>query len=270
MTINRFFELFLKELELNPNLTRYYKYNNNKSSFQFRKAYFSQRLQYIQSHLTKANSTIWDCGCGYGTTAIFLALNGHKVTGNTLEFYFKEIPKRLEYWSQFGDVSSFEATYENAYEKQLEPSSLDYIIVQDTLHHLEPFQEILPIFKNALKPDGKLIAIEENGNNVVIRANRYRTRGNNRIVEMYDERLKKNILIGNENIRSFETWQKEFNNGGFVLKDKNYMRLFLPFFFSDKNSQKLIEKEQRLWKKNSFLREYCFFGLNFIAEPNKN
>jgi tRNA/tmRNA/rRNA uracil-C5-methylase (TrmA/RlmC/RlmD family) len=107
MSIEQFFELFLKELELNPNLTRYYKYNNNKSSFQFRKAYFQQRLQYIQSHITDRDSVIWDCGCGFGTTAIFLALNGYKVDGSTLEFYFKEIPSRIQYWSQFGDVSGF-------------------------------------------------------------------------------------------------------------------------------------------------------------------
>jgi hypothetical protein len=71
ITIERFFLLFLEELKINANLTRYYKYNNNKSSFQFRKAYFIQRLEYIQNHITDENSVIWDCGCGFGTTAIF-------------------------------------------------------------------------------------------------------------------------------------------------------------------------------------------------------
>lgn len=266
MTIDRFFQLFLEELKINPNLTRYYKYNNNKSSFQFRKAYFTQRLQYIQSHITDTNSVIWDCGCGFGTTAIFLALNGYKVAGNTLEFYYKEIPARLEYWSRYGDVSSFTPSYENAYEKKFEPHSLDYIIVQDTLHHLEPFQGILKIFKEVMKQQGKLIGIEENGNNIIIRANRYRTRRNNRIIEIFDERLNKKILFGNENIRSFDTWQKEFNKAGFELKDKQYIRLFMPFFFNDTNAHNIIAGEQKLWKNNSFLREYFFFGLNFIAQ----
>ncbi len=266
MTIERFFQLFLEELKINPNLTRYYKYINNKSSFQFRKAYFTQRLEYIQSHITDKNSVIWDCGCGFGTTAIFLALNGYKVAGNTIEFYYKEIPARLEYWSQYGDVSSFTPSYENAYEKRFEPHSIDYIIVQDTLHHLEPFQGILKIFKEVMKPHGKLIGIEENGNNIIIRANRYRTRRSNRIIEIFDERLNKKILFGNENIRSFDTWQKEFNKAGFMLKNKQYIRLFMPFFFNDTNADNIIKTEQKLWPKNSFLREYFFFGLNFIAQ----
>lgn len=271
MTIERFFELFLEELKLNPNLTRYYKYLNNKSSFQFRKAYFIQRLEYIKKHLANKEGLVWDCGCGFGTTAIFLALNGYTVVGNTLEFYYKEIPDRLKYWCRFGDISSFTPSYENAYEKHFEPHTIDYIIVQDTLHHLEPFQGILHIFKQVLKPNGKLIAIEENGNNVVIRANRYRTRRNNRIIEIFDEQLNKKILFGNENIRSFRTWQKEFTEAGFELNDKNYIRLYLPFFYNKTNASKLIEREQKLWKSNSFLREYMFYGLNFIAElPQKN
>jgi SAM-dependent methyltransferase len=223
-------------------------------------------LQYIQSHLQNKDGLIWDCGCGFGTTAIFLALNGYNIEGNTLEFYFKEIPARLKYWSQFGDVSSFTPTYESSYEKKFNPHSIDYIIVQDTLHHLEPFQGILEIFKQVLKPQGTVIAIEENGNNVVIRTNRYRTRGNNRIIEIYDENLQKKILFGNENIRSYKTWEQEFNKAGFQLNNKMYIRLFLPFFFNDHNADKLIAKEQKIWRQNTFLREYLFFGLNFTAQ----
>jgi SAM-dependent methyltransferase len=265
MTIEHFFQLFLKELELNPNLTEYYKYNKSEKSFEFRKAYFTQRLQYILDHLPEKEGLIWDCGCGFGTTAIFLALNGYKVDGSTLEFYYQQIPQRLEYWKQFGDVSTFTYSYENVFEKEIAPHSLSAIIVQDTLHHLEPFQEILKVFKQALKKDGKVIAVEENGSNIFIRANRYRQRGNNRIVEMYDERLQKNILIGNENIRSYRTWNKEFTKGGFRLKEKKYIRLFLPFFFKNQNFEKVINREQVIWKKNRFLREYFFFGLNFVA-----
>lgn len=266
MDVETFFNLFVEELKENKALTRYYKYNNNTTSFEFRKAYFIQRLQYIQKHITNKNSLIWDCGCGYGTSAIFLALNGYTVTGNTLEFYYNQIPSRIKYWSQFGDISSFTYSYENSYEKKFEENSLDYILVQDTLHHLEPFQDILQIFKKALKLQGKLVAIEENGNNIIIRANRFRQRGNNRIVEMYDEKLGKNILIGNENIRSYKKWNTEFNKAGFQLADEQYIRFYMPYKFKNGNSAHLIDKEQALWKKNSFLREYFFFGLNFTSQ----
>ena len=38
---------------------------------------------------------VFDLGCGYGTTALFLVLNGYRVEGITLEFYFKTIKKRM-------------------------------------------------------------------------------------------------------------------------------------------------------------------------------
>jgi SAM-dependent methyltransferase len=266
MTRERFFDLFIAELKANANLLKYYTFLKSEKAFEYRKAYFMQRLEYLESQIEKNNSVIWDCGCGYGTAAIYLALKGHKVEGSTLEYYFKEIPARIEYWSQFGDVSSFSYNYENAFEKKILPQSLDYIVVGDTLHHLEPLQDILKLFKEALKPDGKLIATDENGNNIFIRAYRYYQRGNKRIIDVYDENLKKNILIGNENVRSFKTWQREFEKAGFVLANKKYIRLFMPFFFGSKNPEKTVKTEQKLWKQVSFLREFFFFGLNFTAQ----
>jgi SAM-dependent methyltransferase len=199
-----------------------------------------------------------------------LALNGYKVEGSTLEFYYNEIPGRIEYWSKYGDVSSFSYNYENVFDKKFSDRSLDYIIVGDTLHHLEPLSEILRLFKDALKPKGKVVAIDENGNNIFIRAIRYRQRGNKRIIEIYDERLKKKLLLGNENIRSYKTWQHEFERAGFVLKDKKYIRFFLSFVFNNKNPKATVEREQRLWRKYPFLREYFFFGLNFVAERRED
>jgi hypothetical protein len=98
------------------------------------------------------------------------------------------------------------------------------------------------------------LPIEENGNNIIIRANRYRTRRNNRIIEIFDERLNKKILFGNENIRSFATWQKEFNKAGFELKDKRYIRLFLPFFLQIPMPAILLKQSK------SFGRKVVFYG----------
>src|SRR5688500_1089112 len=117
MTVEKFFELFLKELEQNPNLRSYYKFLNSPSSFEFRKAYFCQRLQYILDNMGDRSQAIWDCGCGYGTTDIFLALNGYKVFGSTLEFYYREIPPRLEYWKQHGYTGGFTFEYENLFDR---------------------------------------------------------------------------------------------------------------------------------------------------------
>lgn len=267
MTVNEFFDLFLNELRSNPQLTSYYKMLANPASFEFRKAYVVQRLHYILNHLPDKKAAIWDCGCGYGTTAIFLALNGYKVHGTTLEFYYEHIEQRLAYWRQFGDVSGFTYSYENLFDSPPPPASYDHVIIQDTLHHLEPLQDALRIFREALRPQGNLIIVEENGGNVVQSFKLYLRRGNKRIITIYDEQLKKNILLGNENIRSLATWRRELARQGLQIPapDVQYIRLFPPFMFKADNVPQVVAREDRLWRTNSLLKENLFFGLNFLA-----
>ena len=267
MTVNEFFELFLDELRSNPQLTSYYKMLANPASFEFRKAYVVQRLHYILDHLPNKQAAIWDCGCGYGTTAIFLALNGYKVHGTTLEFYYEHIEHRLAYWRQFGDVAGFTYSYENLFDSPPPPASYDHVIIQDTLHHLEPLQDALRIFREALRPAGDLIIVEENGGNVVQSFKLYLRRGNKRIITIYDEQLKKNILLGNENIRSLATWRRELAQQGLQIPapEVQYIRLFPPFMFKPDNVPQLVAREDRLWRTNALLKENLFFGLNFIA-----
>jgi SAM-dependent methyltransferase len=267
MTVNEFFDLFLDELRSNPQLTSYYKMLANPASFEFRKAYVVQRLHYILDHLPRKDAAIWDCGCGYGTTAIFLALNGYKVHGTTLEFYYEHIEHRLAYWRQFGDVSGFTYSYENLFDSPPPAASYAHIIIQDTLHHLEPLQDALRIFREALRPGGNLIIVEENGGNVVQSFKLYLRRGNKRIITIYDEQLKKDILLGNENIRDLATWRRELARQGLRIPNEEvqYIRLFPPFMFKSDNVPQVVAREDRLWRTNSLLKEKLFFGLNFIA-----
>jgi len=211
---------------------------------------------------------IWDCGSGYGTTCLFLAMNGIRTIGTTLEFYFETVNKRKEYWSKYGDTSLFNCTYENLFDSPPEPASYDWIIVQDTLHHLEPIDKALQIFNNSLRPHGKILSVEENGNNIIQRIKLYKYRGNKRIITIWDEKLQKDILIGNENIRSLDTWRGLFEKGGFNLKEESvqYVRYYLPFSYRFSDPVKLLEQEEEIQKRKGMRREYFFFGLNFIAE----
>ncbi len=269
MTVEEFFEHFVDELKENEDLRYYYKYLEDESRFEYRKAYFCQRLQYIYDQVRKQNDPrIWDCGCGFGTTAIFLAINGISSHGTTLEHYIKQLPKRLKYWSDYGDMSLFTYSYEDIFDHQFDKASYDLIIIQDTLHHLEPLQDALKVFNHVLSDKGQLLIIEENGNNVIQNAKLFLQRGNKRIIEIYDEKLKKNILLGNENIRSLGKWKKEFKKQGFRINEGSveYIRYYLPFMFPNEKAGERVEKEQKLWKKNKFLKEYFFFGINFLVE----
>ncbi len=276
MQPEQFFELMIKELELHTEMQPYYKFLGDKSSWHFRRNYFLERLRYIQSNLVSGSAggnkdlSIWDCGCGYGTTCLFLAMNGIKTHGTTLEFYFETIQKRKEYWSQYGDTSLFTCSYENLFDQKPAAASYDWIIVQDTLHHLEPLEDALAIFNHSLKKGGSVLTIEENGSNIIQRIKLYKYRGNKRIITMWDEKLKKEILLGNENIRSLSTWEGLFKKAGFTLPAAQirYVRYYLPLQYRFADADKLLQQERDIQSKPGLRREYFFFGLNFVAVKN--
>jgi len=268
-----FFEKLLSELKSNTRLQGYYRFLQSKKLFQFRKLYYMQRLSYIEKKITKPNARIWDVGCGYGSTGIFLALNGHKVYGNTLEYYFDEIPTRLKYWKQFGKLDELKLDYTNLFDSPPQ-EKFDYIIVQDTLHHLEPIDEAIDILKSHLEPGGEIIVVDENGRNLIQRTKLYLQRGNKRIIEIYDERLKKTILLGNENTRSLNKWERIIAKHGLKVKSESveYNRIYPPFLYkndTDVEVQRILEKEQKL-VHNKLLREYLFFGLSFIVSEEES
>ncbi len=268
MTVEEFFDLLVEELKINENLRGYYRFINNPKLFNFRKAYFCQRLQYVLENLPKNKDiNIFDIGCGYGTTAIFLAINGYKVSGSTLEYYFEQISEHLKYWSAFGNMSNVELRYENLFDNPLTPNNYDVIITMDVLHHLEPINEALNIIKNSFKPDGKLIACEENGNNLINSTRLFVKRRNNRIIEFYDDKLGKNIKMGNENIRSLTKWNNVLQKAELNINSSsvNYIRYYMPTKYNRFSINEIINKEQNIWKSNSFLKEYFFHGLNFTA-----
>jgi SAM-dependent methyltransferase len=271
MTPELFFELFLKELGNRPDMFHYYKFLENHSKLNFRRNYFLERLRYVAQQVNNPDNSIWDCGCGYGTTCLFLAMNGIPSHGTTLEFYNEYIDKRYAYWNQFGDARLFSCSYENLFDQSPPPESYDHIIIQDTLHHLEPIDDALTIFHQSLKNQGQLVIIEENGNNLIQRAKLYKRRGNKRIIKIWDKKLQKEILLGNENIRSLDKWSKLLKSNGFDIPEASvqYVRYYLPFRYNEWNAESLLAKERALQKNSNLKKEYFFFGLNFIAEKRK-
>ncbi len=268
ITVDQFYTLLLEEIIEHKELQGYYRFLSEPKKELWRKAYFCQRLQYIEKYAAGRND-IWDIGCGYGTTAIFLALNGYKVHGSTLEYYFKEIPQRIAYWSKHGDVSQFTYDYADLYESKV-TAQYDAIIVQDTIHHTEPIEQALKIMRNALLPKGIIIAVEENGKNIIQRLKLYKQRGNKRIIEIHDEKLNKKILLGNENIRPLKEWKRLFAEAGLPIDESSveYVRVLPNFIFGNKYTTS-IEREQKLWRSNALLRDYFFFGVSFVGGANE-
>lgn len=270
MTVEKFFLLFEEELRSNKELTNYHRVINSESLYHFRRAYLEQRFNYVVSHINKPGARVWDVGCGFGTTSILLALNGFEVTGTTLEYYYDQMQERLKYWSRFGDLSRLTFEYKNMFDESPADESFDFIVAQDTLHHLEPFDEAVRIFYKVLKPGGKIVVSEENGNNIICNLKHFRERGFRRVKTIYDERLQKDILIGDENTRGLKKWRKEFSIMPFRFDEDSieYIRYYLPGKYTGTNSAEIIEKEQQMWRKSRVKRELMFFGMNFTIEKH--
>lgn len=268
MKVEEFLDLFIRELENNKSLRNYYRLIDSSMSFHFRKAYLHQRLSYVDRYVTRPRSAIWDIGCGYANTAIYLALNGHSVKGTTLEYYYDQIQQRLEYWSKIGNLDKLQIEYQDVFDTPYTPASFDYIITQDTLHHLEPLGKALKLIESALTKNGMLIVSEENGRNLFITVKNFIKRGNKRIIEYHDEKLKKTLLLGNENVRSYACWKKELAKAGLAMeyKQTEYIRFFPPGLINASNYNSMIRREQEFWSRCSLLKNYFFFGINFTAK----
>lgn len=267
MDVTEFFELFIRELELNKEFQGYYRLLDKPRRLLWRKSYLEQRLRYVHLHLGKPGKKIWDVGCGYGTTAIFATLNGHQVLGSTLEFYYDHIQRRLDYWSRYGNLSGLQIAYENIFDRPVEKRSVDVVLVQDTLHHLEPIYPACRILHESLKSGGRLIVSEENGNNPFIQGKNFATRGFKRVGTIYDERLGKNIPFGNENARSLKAWKAILAQTGFTVVDPEtrFVRLFPPFAYNPENYMHMMERENTIGQKDNLLNNFLFFGINFTA-----
>lgn len=271
MKVEEFYNIFCNELKLNKSLYPYYKLTHGSVSDQlFRKAYFIQRLHFIENHIPKDDSLkILDCGCGYGTTAIYFSMNNIPVLGTTLEEKYYEVKEnRKEFWNNYGDANLYNCVYQNIFDNPPKENSLDYIILQDTLHHIEPVDKGLEIFYKSLKQNGKIILVEENGACIVQSIKLWKQRGNKRIKECYDNVLGKTYLMGDENIRSRKKWKKLFKEAGFIYckEDTQYIRFYPPCMFKTQNFDKRINQEQNFWKKVPLVKNLFFFGLNMVFE----
>ncbi|MCU7496366.1 MAG: class I SAM-dependent methyltransferase [Ignavibacteria bacterium] len=276
MTPAEFFELFEKELDSynsdsSYGIKDYYKFAQKGLLYTWRKAYLLQRLEYIYENIVKYSpSQVWDVGCGFGTSSLFLAMNGISSKGTTLEWYHKMLPERKKFWNQYGNAELFNVNIENLFEISIPKESADFILVQDTLHHLEPIDEALRIFYETLRKGGKVVVVDDNGNNIMQRMKLYLYRKNNRVIEFYDENLKKKILFGNENVRSYSQWASLFHKSRFEISNVQFIRFFPPIVVNSNNYKSIMDVEKKLWQKSGFLKEYFYWGLDFVAMKNSN
>jgi SAM-dependent methyltransferase len=170
---------------------------------------------------------------------------------------------------QNSSTLDLQASYADIFEEYPQENSIDIVIVQDTLHHLEPMDDAMQIFRKTIKPNGILLSVEENGDNIVQRIKLYKQRGNKRIITFWDETLQRTITMGNENIRGLQTWKEIFGKYQFIIPRDSiqYIRYYYPFAYKNNNELELLDKEQR--NNSKIAHKYFFFGINFIGINKK-
>lgn len=272
MSLDTFFDRLEDELQFNLKLKEYHRIINDKSNYLFRKLYYYQRLEFMLSQidLTKVNR-ILDLGCGYGTSSYLLAHFNQRIVATTLEYYYDEIENRNTYWNKYVNTDCIEFKYENFLKADYLPKQFDYVIVQDTLHHLEPINEALEKIHMVLKDEGIVIVNEENGSNIICRIKHFKERGFKRIIKIYDEKLNEWLLFGNENTRNISKWESLFRDANMkvIPKSKEYIRVLPSMFYMNKDMNEVAGMENKIGSVSKYFNKYFFFGINFCAMKNQ-
>ena len=71
----------------------------------------------------------------------------------------------------------------------------------------------------------------------------------------------KDILIGDENIRSLSAWDSLLSKNNLSLNHDslNYIRFFYPIAYKDKTIEEVFRMEQIIQHKSSVLKKWFFF-----------
>jgi 2-polyprenyl-3-methyl-5-hydroxy-6-metoxy-1,4-benzoquinol methylase len=102
--------------------------------------------------------TIVDLGCGEGASSLFFA----QQAANVVSLDQSEVAiQRLREFCATNHITSIKAFAANAFDLG-NYGPVDFVFGSMILHHLEPFEEFVPLLKGALKPNGRAFFHENN------------------------------------------------------------------------------------------------------------
>lgn len=170
---------------------------------------------------------VLEVGCGFGHDLCWTAIHGAKATGidvkSDMVSMSTQLKKRLE--TEFGYELDVEIVGANLLDFDRD-GSFDFIYMKDTLHHLEPRQEIVPKLAALLAPGGRLLIVEPNAWNPMIQYKMFRIRGFKTIIELTDAETGKHFIYGNERLLTGGTMTRLFAAAG--LKGSTHSFRLIP------------------------------------------
>lgn len=223
-------------LDYENRLLFYDYYRNYVDSFNDYISYIvTQRLLELHDKLEdNKRLNILDVGAGTGMESIFMALHGHNVLGIDINSKRLEVARERkkiseEYWNR---KLSCEFREENILD-HIPEELYDLIWMEETFHHLEPREKVLPKLYELLKEGGCIIMTEANGYNPLTQMRLFVKRGLKTVTvkEFNSDNQIKKVFYGNERILSPRKLRQLMKKVGFTSINYRYFRV-LPIKLS--------------------------------------
>lgn len=119
----------------------------------------------IEGILEAMSACEGDIVADLGSHEGYMTLHLSKAVGSTGKVYAVDVEKyklrNLERHMKRRDISNVETVHGDYDNPKLAANSLDAIIIMDAYHEMDDYMTILEHVKNALKPGGRLVMIEE-------------------------------------------------------------------------------------------------------------
>jgi 2-polyprenyl-3-methyl-5-hydroxy-6-metoxy-1,4-benzoquinol methylase len=229
--IQKYMEMVYDEVSLEE-LSYYKRWKGlNKKSFYDR---YHNKIQYILTE-NLCGKKVLDCGCGVGTETILMGLMGARVLGvDVNKKRLEEGRKRLlKYQSVFEFNEMPELRTQTFFNVK---DTFDYLLFNESFHHIEPRAEFFFHLDLITKPLSKIMFLETNGRNPLLRMMFFLKRGSCKCSE------KHGVSYGMENVVSVNKLVKNMTKWGFIRVKHGFHNVVPTTIQNMSNSIHMIDK----------------------------
>ena len=237
---------------------RYYRNYLRNFSPRLQKFYQSQSSEVAEMILQKKKPTLLDIGCGCGTETLWFTGLGAESTGIDVGNAMIEVARERKKILEDALEENISCQFNAASIFNLNPRyvKFDIIWMQQTFHHIEPREDLIPLLFTLLNDGGALIISESNAWNPFIQFSLLKRRGLKTIIQI--EERGQPIPWGNERIITPIGLMRTLRRHGFMVGSPRYFRL-LP-------SNKIFDKFsflETIWPRALFP---AFTHYNLVAQ----
>jgi 2-polyprenyl-3-methyl-5-hydroxy-6-metoxy-1,4-benzoquinol methylase len=163
---------------------------------------------------------ILEVGCGCGTESLWLAMQGHHITGIDITEDLLRVARARKRVLEEALRRPLHCQFLSRSLLDLEEDSFEMIWMEQAFHHLEPRAEVVKKLASLLRPGGRLLISEANGWNPALQANLFRLRGFNTVITV------NGVSWGNERILGASALGRLLESQGIRRQKVRHFRCF--------------------------------------------